>query len=224
MKDLDDFDRQIEERLAAQKEHAVLTHNHLVERMHEYDERHRRFTALADHVIQDIIRPRMERLVRRFDNAKLLPTDESGRHTCICSFAHTARYPANVKLELGVSRDGDFEHVYLLYNLCITPIYFKFDGQEQMAMPLDAADERRVAEWVDNRILTFVDTYFRLETTEQYQADNYVTDPVCHMRINRLFAPEKTEYAGQTYFFCVPACKAKFVADPDKYLVGQAEA
>jgi len=31
-------------------------------------------------------------------------------------------------------------------------------------------------------------------------------------------APAKTEYQGQTYYFCAPGCKAAFERDPEKYL------
>jgi YHS domain-containing protein len=186
--------------------------------MHEYKERARRYTALADHLMQDVIRPRLERLARRFDNARLLGPDEAGRHGCVCTFAHTPRYPATAKLELGVSRDGDFEHIYLLHNLSILPVFFQFAGQDRLAVPLDRIEERQVADWVEQKILDFLDTYIRLETIEEYQADNYVIDPVCRMRINRLFAAATLEHGGQTYYFCIPECKEKFAAEPDKYL------
>jgi Cu+-exporting ATPase len=45
-----------------------------------------------------------------------------------------------------------------------------------------------------------------------------VTDPVCGMRINKMFAAAQADYQGRTYYFCVPECRAKFVADPDRYL------
>jgi YHS domain-containing protein len=68
------------------------------------------------------------------------------------------------------------------------------------------------------KILGFLDTYLRLETIEQYQADNYVIDPVCKMRINRLFATAHAECGGKTYYFCIPECKEKFAASPEKYV------
>lgn len=218
MNDLDELDRQIEGKLAVQKERSLDHFNHQAERMHEYTERQRRYTALADRLIQEVIRPRVERLARRFDNAQLLGPDQASRHGCVCSFAHTPRYPATAKLELGVSRDGDFEHVLLLYNLSILPVFFRFDGQDRLAVPLDRVEERQVAEWVEKKILSFLDTYLRLEMIEQYQTDNYVIDPVCRMRINRLFAAAQMEHGGQTYYFCIPECKEKFAADPEKYL------
>lgn len=43
-------------------------------------------------------------------------------------------------------------------------------------------------------------------------------DPVCHMDIDPATAAGKSEYNGQTYYFCSPGCKASFDKDPEKYL------
>lgn len=44
------------------------------------------------------------------------------------------------------------------------------------------------------------------------------TDPVCGMSVDPATAPAKTEYQGQTYYFCAPGCKKAFEKEPDKYL------
>ena len=46
-------------------------------------------------------------------------------------------------------------------------------------------------------------------------------DPVCGMEVNEETAAGKSEYKGQTYYFCAPGCKAAFDKDPEKYLGGQ---
>lgn len=215
---LNDLDRRIAERLVAEKDRTLQHHNHFAERMHEYEERQGRYTAIADRLTQHVIRPRMERLAVHFDNAELSGCGQAGRHQCVCSFKRTPRFPATAKLELGVSRDGQAETVFFLYNLCILPIFFEFDNQDQLAIPLERIDEGQVAEWVEKKLLAFLDTYLRLETVEQYQTENMVTDPVCGMRINRLYAVKQMEHGGKTYYFCLPECLTKFATDPDKYL------
>lgn len=45
-----------------------------------------------------------------------------------------------------------------------------------------------------------------------------VRDPVCGMMVDPKAAPAKTEYKGQTYYFCAPGCKVAFERDPEKYL------
>ena len=45
-------------------------------------------------------------------------------------------------------------------------------------------------------------------------------DPVCKMKVDPETAPAKTEYQGQTYYFCAPGCKAAFEKNPEEYLEG----
>jgi len=45
-----------------------------------------------------------------------------------------------------------------------------------------------------------------------------VKDPVCGMMVDPKTAPAKSEYKGQTYYFCAPGCKVAFDRDPERYL------
>ncbi|MHB1006033.1 MAG: YHS domain-containing protein [Chloroflexota bacterium] len=42
-------------------------------------------------------------------------------------------------------------------------------------------------------------------------------DPVCGMQVDEKNPAAKTEYKGQTYYFCSNGCKATFEKDPAKY-------
>ena len=43
-------------------------------------------------------------------------------------------------------------------------------------------------------------------------------DPVCGMDIDPKTAAGKSEYKGQTYYFCSPGCKKSFDKEPEKYV------
>ncbi len=45
-----------------------------------------------------------------------------------------------------------------------------------------------------------------------------VKDPVCGMDVATATAAGKSEYKGQTYYFCGSKCKAKFDLNPKQYL------
>jgi YHS domain-containing protein len=48
-----------------------------------------------------------------------------------------------------------------------------------------------------------------------------VKDLVCGMDVDPKTAPAKSEYRGQTYYFCAPGCKEKFDNNPEKYIAQQ---
>ena len=43
-------------------------------------------------------------------------------------------------------------------------------------------------------------------------------DPVCGMSVDSATARHRAEHDGRTYYFCSGGCRAKFIADPGKYL------
>jgi uncharacterized protein len=43
-------------------------------------------------------------------------------------------------------------------------------------------------------------------------------DPVCGMTVDRSKTQFRSEHEGQTYYFCGAGCKAKFDADPERYV------
>lgn len=47
---------------------------------------------------------------------------------------------------------------------------------------------------------------------------NTVKDPVCGMDIDPATAAGRSEYKGQTYYFCSLGCKKDFDKDPETYL------
>jgi len=50
-----------------------------------------------------------------------------------------------------------------------------------------------------------------------------VHDPVCGMDVTPESAAGKSEYNGQTYYFCSLGCKKSFDKDPEKYLGNEHE-
>ena len=42
-------------------------------------------------------------------------------------------------------------------------------------------------------------------------------DPVCRMTVNEKEASGKTEYEGQTYYFCSADCQRAFEENPGKF-------
>ncbi|TMK76946.1 MAG: YHS domain-containing protein [Actinobacteria bacterium] len=45
-----------------------------------------------------------------------------------------------------------------------------------------------------------------------------VRDPVCGMTVDRFKTPFRSEWNGQTFYFCSAGCKERFEADPERFL------
>src|SRR6516165_2025993 len=52
-------------------------------------------------------------------------------------------------------------------------------------------------------------------------ADARVTDPVCGMTFARADAAGKSDFNGQTYFFCWQHCMERFQADPSRFVASR---
>jgi Cu+-exporting ATPase len=52
----------------------------------------------------------------------------------------------------------------------------------------------------------------------QHDASGAVIDPVCGMTVDPHTSQHRASHGGRTYYFCAAGCRAKFVADPAKYL------
>lgn len=48
--------------------------------------------------------------------------------------------------------------------------------------------------------------------------ETMATNPVCGMSVDPVTARRTSEYQGQTYYFCSPACKKAFEADAERRL------
>ena len=54
----------------------------------------------------------------------------------------------------------------------------------------------------------------------QDQPAEAARDPVCGMTVDPHTAAHRHTHHGRTYYFCSAGCRAKFAADPAKYLAG----
>ena len=214
------LEKRIQEMLALREEKRRLRQNHMQRLMDESSERLKMYDAVADRLMETIIRPRMERLKKCLE-ALNTPQLESTRHTCRLLFKHSSEFPATANVELGITRDGEAKTILILYNTSLLPLLISLDGKEQLSMPLEDVDEAKIAVWIDEKLLQFVEAYLSLATTRQYQTENIATDPVCGMAVNKMDAPAQMEYQGVTYFFCIDDCRRKFYENPGRYLGGK---
>lgn len=218
MRDDTELGRRIESCLDQAAERKTLHQSHVRQRMEDLDRRSARFNEIARSLVEQVLLPKLRKAASYFGNGELAPPDERAWNHCIASFKHTEQFPASTRLDLFILPDERIENVLVVYDLSIIPIFFQFNGRDTLAIPMDRVDAAAVADWVDRKLIEFVETYLRLEQADEYQRENFVTDPVCGMRINRNSAVGQREYEGATYFFCVEECRRKFEATPEKFV------
>lgn len=178
-------------------------------KMKEMLEQRERLSVIAKSQIESVVLPRMEELVRHFDNAKVMVLNIGANSTCIAEFAHTPSSPAVVKLGISLL-PGDNESLTARYDLSILPELMKYNRNVEEVFPL-AGDEEALAVWVEDRILDFINTYLCLETHPLYQKNNTVLDIVCGMHIPVASATSSVERKGRTFYFCSEHCKEVFL-------------
>ncbi len=168
------------------------------------------FCIAANRILSSIIQPRMEELTQHFENTTLVPQSSSQDFSCYCSFTHTSRFPATVSFKLTLTPGESHDELTVHYDVNILPIFMDYRRNDTLQASFDGSDET-IAQWVDDRILEFIDTYLKLEIHPLYQKDNLVLDPVCGMHIPVNSAPCKVEKDGQTSYFCSEHCKNAFL-------------
>ena len=175
-------------------------------------EQRERFAAVARHVLESVIHPRMEELTRHFDNATLMDCHGDTDFHCVCNLTHTPRFPATVSLDISLLPGESHKGLKARYDLEILPVLMEYKRDEEMLFPLHDSDET-IGLWVEEKIVEFIHTYLRLETHPLYQKDNMVSDPVCGMRISATAATIRVEWPGHTIYFCSEVCKEAFLKE-----------
>jgi YHS domain-containing protein len=108
---------------------------------------------------------------------------------------------AHIDLRFTVFTDQDVRNVVFYYDLEIIPILMKFDSHSEIEFPLEAVNSERLEEWMDDRILSFVETYLSLQQNAYYQKGHLVQDPVAHVQFPKSAAGEVADFEGKTYYF-----------------------
>jgi len=186
------------------------------EYMDGYGVRRQRFEQLADHLNREIIRPRLEMVTSYLANA--IMQDETSPHRSVCWFEFCQRFPTVAQLEFAIEHDVRFEKLIVQTHIHMMPVFVRYNEQDNLTLPWDSIGDAIVADWVEERLLEFLDTYLRIDAGGDDYAEEPVTDPVCGMQIVRLAAPASDSYHGHPYYFCCKDCHAKFLEDPKQYV------
>ena len=180
------------------------------EQEHLHKDRHKRLEQLgrAFDQLREVWKPRLELLAKKFEG-KVQATPRITPSSREATFEFQSKL-ARVRLKLSAFTDRDIRKVILGYDLEIIPVLMQFDGHKQLEFPLDAVDAGAAAEWMDDRIVDFVRTYFSMGENEVYLRDYMVDDPIAQVRFPKHAAATTLTWNGKEFYFVSDETRREF--------------
>lgn len=173
-----------------------------------------RFEPLATGLLERVVRPRLDVLVRSFAHSGSLAVMDGG-HGVAVAFSYTEEFPAHARVEVSIAHDPDYDRAWCAFSASILPILMEYERDTSQDVSIESPDEPRLARFVDQRIETFVASYLSIcQPDSFYQKSLLVTDPVCGMTFRRADAQSVLERDGKRVFFCADVCRQQFEASP----------
>ncbi|MFN0051411.1 MAG: hypothetical protein ACKV0T_04425, partial [Planctomycetales bacterium] len=150
----------------------------------EYEAREARFREqflpALRHVVE-LVRPRLKALVERFkDRVNITPVVTEHLREVTLKFDSPL---ARIDLTFRLSHDAEVKNLVFDQDLEILPILMKFDPHASLTMPLDKIDDDAIINWIDDRIVSFVQTIKALHQNQNYLKDHLVTDPIAGVQM-----------------------------------------
>jgi YHS domain-containing protein len=178
-----------------------------VQAFHDRQQRLEQFSQTLDK-LQEVWRPRLDALATKFgEQVDVKPSVEPGKRSA--TFAFQSKL-ARIRLTFSVAPDADVRNLVFSCDLDIMPILMKFDKHDEIAFPLGSVDEAALAEWIDDRIVYFVQTYLSLHENQYYLKDHMVEDPIAKIEFPKYAAAATLDVKGKTYFFIDDATRREF--------------
>jgi len=203
----EDLGKRIEAALASIEEKRKQFQEMETRKYLEWKQRLEKLHAVFERLIA-VIKPRLDVLIQKFGD-KVTPTPtftESSRELVLDFQSDVAR----ISLTFKGMADADIRKLILNYDLTIIPILMQFDSHKELEMPLDAIDAEAAARWIDERIMSFVQTYVAIHENQYYLHDQMVTDPVSGTTFPKLAAGARIERYGRTVYFVSEETRREF--------------
>jgi YHS domain-containing protein len=211
------FRKRLEERIRSSGREPKCHPADLAADMQRFQDRSAQFDKIAPQLLAELILPRLSHLVSMFPNASL--NDRQSNERASCWLGYCERFPASAKIEIVVSHDAPVENAIVRFEANIFPSYQLFEPHDKLLVPLAAPDEAQIVQWIEERLLEFLEAYLRIDRGVEEFEDEVVTDPVCGMRLARGKAVATADLRGHQYFFCAAECQQQFLRDPAKFIV-----
>lgn len=177
----------------------------------EYDAREKRFQELfvpAAERVAGIARPRLELLLDHFkDKMDVKPAISQHLREVVLKLDSPL---ARIDLTFRLSHDAEVRNLVLDQTLEVLPILMRFDDHSGLTVPLDKIDDAKITQWLDDRIVKFVQTVGAIHQNQYYLKDHLVTDPVAGVQMPKYAAKSVLEADGTKYYFISDETRDQF--------------
>ncbi|QEF97373.1 hypothetical protein Mal15_14130 [Stieleria maiorica] len=144
-------------------------------------------------------------------------TRSSGSITTITLPISATRHKA-MEFSLRVFHDTDVKTAVVEYRMQVLPVFVRFAARDQLTIPIADETDTCVIDWIDAKLVGFVETYFDVFFHREYQRKHLVTDPVFGIPFPKSMASDIRERHGLTlHFFTEESCRL-FDERPSYYL------
>jgi YHS domain-containing protein len=190
----------VEKSIKAFQEDQVQAHQAKEQRIAQYQQ-------VCDQ-LKKVWAPRLQALAEKFgEKVQVKPAITPLQRAAKFSFNSPL---AAIDLTFAVSADFEVRNVLLDYNLHVLPILMKFEPHRRMEFPVDKVDTAAIGNWLDDRIVEFVQTYLALHQNQYYLQGKTVTDPVSGTQFPKYAAADSLQHDGQTYHFIGAETRREF--------------
>jgi hypothetical protein len=168
MSDVSGLKGRLDAEMEAARARAQQSREGMLRENEQRQQRLARFTEVVGR-LRDVWGPRLELLRDRFTGyVEAQPEVKPYARRITFSFASRG---SSVKLTFSAVPDQQVRNLVLDYELEILPILMKFERNDRLEMPLDNVDEGAVARWLDDRIISFVQTYVKLQGDDFFRTN-----------------------------------------------------
>jgi YHS domain-containing protein len=213
---LDHLRAELEARLRAHRREPIWSGNDFKTEMQAFEGRKARFDLVAPQLIVTVILPWLSEVASHFSTSRV-EKSENGLGGCLW-LGYSERFPVTAKAEVRLSHDAGFQNVAVRFEASIAPSFQHFEPNDKLLLALGDSNFQQLANWLDDRLLEFVDAYMRTDRGCDDFGDEPVTDAVCGMRLLRSKCHSSIDLHGHSYFFCTETCRKEFEQQPSRFV------
>jgi hypothetical protein len=207
MSDTKDLESRMAAVVAAVKDKAKANQQALLQAHLERGKLLAAYEAVQDKIV-DVVKPKLEALAKRSgDRVHVTPSVSQFRRSAIFEFRSPKAY---ITLTFTVAPDRDVKNAVVSCDLRIVPVLWHFEPNQEFATSVAAPDLDAVGNWVDDRIVAFVELFVEINESELVANAEMVEDPVAKVNFPKFAAGASLEHGGKTLYFIDATTKAQF--------------